>query len=125
VERVEVASLEQLAETDRLVVTVGEHQILLVRSHGAIVAIENRCPHQGTPLDTATVSGRRIRCRAHGWTFDLFTGGQLRPLVDCLLRPDDRAWLTQYPVVIEDGRVFIEHPLPLGEGRGEGAALDA
>lgn len=38
---------------------------------------ENRCPHRGTPLQDATLSGSVLRCARHGVEFDLHSG---RPL---------------------------------------------
>lgn len=47
------------------------HPLALFRDHqGRIHALEDRCPHKGTPLSSAWQEGDSLRCRFHGWRFD-------------------------------------------------------
>lgn len=57
-----------------LPIVVDGREILLVSSAGSVYAIDRRCPHDGTPLEQGEVGLRTLRCRRHGWTFDLETG---------------------------------------------------
>jgi len=34
---------------------------------GRVVALDDRCPHQGNALSGGAVVGEEIRCPAHGW----------------------------------------------------------
>lgn len=52
-------------------------QLLLIVVDRQSILMENRCPHQGAPLHTATLDGRVLRCSRHGIAFDLTNG---RPL---------------------------------------------
>ncbi|MBI2221975.1 MAG: Rieske 2Fe-2S domain-containing protein [Acidobacteria bacterium] len=48
-------------------------RVALTRIAGAVVALEDRCPHLGAPLSAGTVTGRRVVCPWHGWVIDLAT----------------------------------------------------
>jgi nitrite reductase/ring-hydroxylating ferredoxin subunit len=67
----------QLADipTDRgLRVTIEGIAIGLYRIGDRIHAMEDACPHAGSPLSEGELSGCVISCRAHGWPFDVTTG---------------------------------------------------
>lgn len=82
---------------------------------GQIVAFRNECPHAGAPICVGTLGdavissrpGERhlehegciLKCPWHAWEFKLPEGVTLT-------QPPFR--LRSYPVVIEDGQVFIE-----------------
>jgi nitrite reductase/ring-hydroxylating ferredoxin subunit len=45
--------------------------IVLVRNtDGQILALEDRCPHQGVPLSHGRLGPHGLMCRYHGWSFD-------------------------------------------------------
>lgn len=46
---------------------------------GAVAAFAARCPHQGTPLDGATLFDNSLRCPRHVFLYDLETGENLVP----------------------------------------------
>jgi nitrite reductase/ring-hydroxylating ferredoxin subunit len=46
---------------------------------GRIVAVDPICPHLGSPLTNAVVSGTTLECPAHWYAFDLDTGDNLHP----------------------------------------------
>jgi nitrite reductase/ring-hydroxylating ferredoxin subunit len=75
-----------------------EHDIALFDLGGTLYASEDSCPHQGASLFGGKLSGRLIKCRAHGLRFDLATG--------CM------PGVTEFPVRTcaterEDERLFI------------------
>jgi nitrite reductase/ring-hydroxylating ferredoxin subunit/Fe-S cluster biogenesis protein NfuA len=74
--------------------------LLLVRMRDEVYAFENRCPHQGLPLDRAMidVEARSITCPWHGYNFDCKTG-------ECLTAPE--AQLRMLPVRTAEGRVEV------------------
>jgi nitrite reductase/ring-hydroxylating ferredoxin subunit len=93
---VEMCSEEELGRRGRLVVRLPDPPIdvLVVATGRHVFAVENRCPHLGSPLDGGDVRGRSIICAEHGRRFDLASGRCLtglgrpaRPLVTM------RAWI--------------------------------
>jgi phenylpropionate dioxygenase-like ring-hydroxylating dioxygenase large terminal subunit len=44
--------------------------VLYRDSTGAIVALEDRCPHKNVALSLGRVQGSTLQCRYHGWRFD-------------------------------------------------------
>lgn len=54
-------------------------EIVYVRRHGVLYAYENRCPHQGTPLETfpdkfLNADGSLLICTTHGARFRVEDG---------------------------------------------------
>ena len=59
------------------------HRIVLCRDDGRVYALEDRCPHRGTPLSL----GRQhfpgtITCPYHGWTYRLDSGVMCAAITD-------------------------------------------
>jgi phenylpropionate dioxygenase-like ring-hydroxylating dioxygenase large terminal subunit len=44
--------------------------VVRLRPGGEVSAFPARCPHRLVPLASATVTGGRLQCPYHGWTFD-------------------------------------------------------
>jgi phenylpropionate dioxygenase-like ring-hydroxylating dioxygenase large terminal subunit len=44
--------------------------MVLVRNHGVVWALEDRCPHRGAPLSAGCLNAKGLACPYHGWTFD-------------------------------------------------------
>lgn len=83
------------------VVEVGERVVRLVRDgDGSIHAVAPVCPHLGSPLSRAVVTGTTLECPHHWYAFDLATGQNTNPGYD-----DCR--LTRYDVRIVDDRVHV------------------
>lgn len=96
---IDALPLAELDEHGKCVVRVEGKQILVVRAAERVFAFSNRCPHEGFPLSEGECSSAGVlRCNWHNWTFDLVSGATL-------IGGDT---LPQYPVRIENGRVFIE-----------------
>jgi nitrite reductase/ring-hydroxylating ferredoxin subunit len=50
---------------------IQDEPVVLVRTaDGAILALEDRCPHQGVPLSHGRLGPNGLMCRYHGWSFD-------------------------------------------------------
>ena len=85
-----------------LVVRAGEHEVLLVRVDGELVALANRCSHAGWPIADGEVADGCITCPYHGSVFRLADGGVVRgPAASPQLR---------YEVRERDGRVQVRGP---------------
>ena len=65
---------------------------------GRFYAIDDSCPHQGASLCGGRLEGRVIQCCAHGLRFDLASGYLLNSTA---------LKVANYPVEVQDGRVFI------------------
>ena len=98
---VDVGGLADLRH-NRLVVEVNGASVLVVRTGRSLAAIENECPHLGQRLSDGQVSGRVIRCAAHGYRWDLATGQS----VQGLRRPRRRP-LRAVPVRLAGDRIML------------------
>jgi nitrite reductase/ring-hydroxylating ferredoxin subunit len=101
---IDVGGLGDL-RANRLVVEKNEVSVLIVRVEGRIVAIENECPHLGSRLSDGQVSGRAIRCAAHGYRWELTSG---RPLQG--FRGQRRRPLRAVPVRLAGDRIMLVWP---------------
>jgi nitrite reductase/ring-hydroxylating ferredoxin subunit len=101
---IDVGGLGELRD-NRLVVEANGVSVLIVRATGRIVAIENECPHLGSRLSDGQVSGRAIRCAAHGYRWELTTG---RPLQG--LRGQRRRPLREVPIRLAGDRIMLAWP---------------
>jgi len=96
---------------------VGRSEVLMVRLEtGAVAAFAAHCPHQGTPLDGATLFDDSLRCPRHVFLYDLKTGENLvparvnKPETLCKLKP---GYLPIHRAEERDGWIWVaETPEP-------------
>lgn len=90
--------------------TIGGWPVMAVRgSDGVLRGFHNVCRHQGMPvLDKSEGRCERMRCRFHGWTYDL-TGALVEapPLVAPANRRDGEPRLMPVEVIDASGLTFI------------------
>ena len=98
---VDVGGLADLRD-NRLVADLNGTSVLVVRAGRALAAVENECPHLGQQLSDGTVSGRVIRCAAHGYRWDLATGQPVQGL-----RVQRRRALREVPVRLVGDRIML------------------
>lgn len=67
---------------------------------GNIVAIEETCPHMGSPLDRAEVTDGQVHCPRHWYAYDADDGR-------CVLPGGSAESLQLYPVEVRDGIVHV------------------
>jgi nitrite reductase (NADH) small subunit len=80
-------------------VLVAERRLAVFRTaHGAVLAVDDRCPHRGGPLSEGLVSDHVVTCPLHGWRVDLVTGSAIAP---------DRGCVRRYPAMVRDGGVWV------------------
>ncbi|HKY92277.1 MAG TPA: Rieske (2Fe-2S) protein [Nevskiaceae bacterium] len=97
-----VAVLSDFGSDRRLVRTIADREVLLVRLGNDVVAVLNRCTHLGHALERGRVMAGQITCPLHGACFDLRTGAALSgPAVAPLQRFEAR---------IADDRVEVRLP---------------
>lgn len=84
-----------------IVVAAGGKRIALCNNGDAIYAIDDKCTHDGGPLNQGKLlDDHRIECPRHGAQFDITTG---QALTLPAIRP-----IKTYNVRIEDGAVEVE-----------------
>ena len=88
--------------TSPTVVRAGEHEVLLTRVDGELVALANRCSHAGWPIADGDVEDGCITCPYHGSVFRLRDGTVVRgPAASPQL---------QYQVRERAGRIEVRGP---------------
>lgn len=70
----DVLASAELVEGEPVVVDVDRVPVLLVRTGGRVLAVQNWCPHAGGPLSEGTIEGERVTCPWHGSRFCLVDG---------------------------------------------------
>lgn len=94
-----IARISEVPNFGKKAVTVAGRKILLVNVKGVIFAVENDCPHQGSPLDAAVVKDGFISCPRHGYRFNLTDGS-------CAEHPECR--LATFPVQLNGDDIRID-----------------
>jgi nitrite reductase/ring-hydroxylating ferredoxin subunit len=92
-----------------------DQPIVLVRAaDGAIIALEDRCPHQGVPLSHGRLGPKGLMCRFHGWSFDGRGRCTSMPGMDSELVDEIR--VRSYQIQERDGLIWISRsatmPMP-------------
>jgi len=96
---VRVARVDDVSLAGCRVVNAGGRTLALFADDDRIVALDNRCPHMGFPLDRGTVKNGILTCHWHHARFDLASGGTFD------LFADD---VPTFPVEIRDGEVWVD-----------------
>ena len=99
---VDVGSADAIADSSSLSADVDGLALLVVRCGSELYAIEDRCTHDGEPLEGAEVESCQIICPRHGAHFCVRTGEALTPPAYEPLRT--------FKVRVENGRVLVENP---------------
>jgi len=81
-----------------LAVKVGRYDVALFNVAGAYYALENVCPHQGSPIVEGWVENLTVTCPWHHWCFDLRTGG---------MTLGDFAMIPRFEVRLEQDGVYL------------------
>jgi nitrite reductase (NADH) small subunit len=101
---VRVASPGALHPGSARAVTVGRYDVALFNVDGEYYALENACPHQGSPIVDGWIEGRTVTCPWHAWCFDLRTGS---------LTLGKFATIPRFEVRIESDGIYLSaEPLP-------------
>jgi cytochrome P450/nitrite reductase/ring-hydroxylating ferredoxin subunit len=79
-------------------VSVGDVDLVVLRTPSGLRAYEGRCPHQGALLGEGELEGGVLVCRNHRWRFDAATGQRL----------GGRDCLRACPVREENGAVLVD-----------------
>jgi 3-phenylpropionate/trans-cinnamate dioxygenase ferredoxin subunit len=96
-----VAKISEIPSFGKKVVSVSGREILLVNVRGSIFAVENECPHQGSPLGAAVVKDEYISCPRHGYRFNLSDGR---------CADHTELELTTFKVRLDGDEIFVDCP---------------
>jgi phenylpropionate dioxygenase-like ring-hydroxylating dioxygenase large terminal subunit len=81
---------------------------------GAVIALEDRCPHRGVPLSDGRVGPLGLSCRYHGWTFNQM--GQCTSMPGMVgAQSVSEIRVPSFSVIERDGLIWAGHsaaPLP-------------
>ncbi len=94
---VRVVAVEDLADGQGRVVTVGKKKLALFRADGEFYCLANVCKHWGAPLGEGYLDGYFAMCPWHGWRFDVRDGTTDHPDADVRV----------YEVTVRHGEVFV------------------
>ena len=98
------ARIWEMASSDRpgvLVISIGKKRICIVRNRAGLFALSSKCPHQGAPLDHASVDeDDRLICPRHRFSFDPASGHS----------DSGGYFLETYPLEVREGQVYIRLP---------------
>lgn len=95
------ARVDEVPEDYPLALTLTDgRRICLVRVHGEVFAVEDRCPHRDFPLSGGDVVSGCLECPFHGARFDVRTG-------QCVSGPSEGDSVTVYPVLQVNGVVLV------------------
>ena len=101
--RVDLLGVDEVPEgTMKMAFVDGTDQVVVVHTGGEIRAFQGICSHEYFELDKGFLTAGTLTCALHLSRFDLSNGEPLDP-------PAEEP-LAVYPVVVENGRVFIEVP---------------
>jgi len=89
-----VGDAEEFAIADTVRVERGNRPVFVHRTPEEYLVYDARCPHRGTLIPEAALSGTRLTCPGHGWVFDSRSG-------ECVER--GKTALIRLPSKIEDG----------------------
>jgi len=102
-EFVPVATTDELASGQRLLIDIGDLSLAVFNIAGTYFAIADICTHDGGPLAEGELDGERIECPRHGGEFELATGKAVRPPA-----VED---IPAYPVRVEGDQVLVGVPV--------------
>ena len=100
---IDIGGSDSVQETAPFSAEVDGIPIVVVRCGTELYAVEDRCTHDGEPLEGAEVEECQIICPRHGAHFCARTGEALTPPAYEPLRT--------YNVRIENGRILVENPV--------------
>lgn len=97
-----VAEITELQEGIPFVVRISMHlEIVLIKKHNKIFALNNECPHMGGPLGEGEVENNELVCPWHQWRFNIETGACSESKEEPILC---------YKTFIKGNHVYLEIP---------------
>jgi len=95
------------------IIEVGDKEIALFNYKGNFYAIDNTCPHRGSPLGEGRIEEGILICPGHEWRFELKSGW-------CPQNPELSTEV--YPIKVHDEKIYVRLEKPKVEGAAGSAA---
>jgi 3-phenylpropionate/trans-cinnamate dioxygenase ferredoxin subunit len=95
-----VSDLSAIPEGGNKAFEIAGHCILICRTADRVFAVENRCSHNGSPLEGGRVRGHALFCPVHGARFDLRDGSTAGQLTTTPIRT--------FPAELSGGTIFVQ-----------------
>lgn len=95
---IKVATLAALPPGACTTVSAGDTSVALFNVDGQVYALNDACKHAGQSLGCGEFRGKVVRCRAHGWKYDVTTG---------FANGIDGYGVATYPVQVVAGDVLV------------------
>ncbi len=92
--------------------SVGDCELVVLRTSAGLRAFEGRCPHQGALLGEGELDGDTLVCRNHRWRFDALSGR----------RQGGPERLSACPLREREGRTFVDVTPLLAKAAAQRAA---
>ncbi len=104
---IQAVAIEKLESKGSLLFRQEHRQIVMFLIEGEVFALDNRCPHEGYPLQqgTADEGSCILTCQWHNWKFDMKTG-------ECVLGGDH---VRTYPTRREGSYIWLNLEEPSAE----------
>ena len=96
------------------IIEVGGKEIALFNYKGDFYAIDNTCPHRGSPLGEGRIEEGILICPGHEWRFELKSGW-------CPQNPELSTEV--YPIKVHDEKIYVRLEKPKVE-RAAGSAAN-
>ena len=96
----EILDEKSLTENGPQIIEIQGRKIVLVRSGGAVHAVDDTCPHLGGSLGKGTIQDNCIVCPRHHWSFDFSTGKCVEGVAD--------EKITVHEVKTESGKILLK-----------------
>jgi len=99
--RIAVGQVGEIPEGESIAFTANGRDVAVVCSGGKYYAIEDRCPHAGSPLSGGPIENGIVTCPWHSWRFRLADGvGADLP----------KARVACFPVSVHGTEIAVEIP---------------
>jgi len=101
-----VAETASLSTENKILVHLGDKEILLTKIENHYYAIDNKCTHMGGSLYNGELTGTEIVCPRHHTRFDVRSGKVINQ-GKILFVPVNAKDTVIYPVQVEGNGIFI------------------
>jgi len=105
-EYVKVAETTSFSTENKILIHLGDKEILLTKFENDYYAIDNKCPHMGGSLYDGKLIGNEIICPKHHSKFDTRTGKVVAAGKILFIKLDVNNTIS-YPVKMENNDILI------------------
>ncbi len=97
---IDIAALTDIPKLGSRVIKTDTMDIAVFRTtNDKVFAVKDECPHLKGPLSQGIVHDTTVTCPLHNWKIDLVSGNAKAPDTGCT---------QNYPVKVENGRVYLK-----------------